>query len=128
MLKSNSPLPLPPSPWNYRVPHSDLTIQFREFGPYLSDVDTTYCLLDAANIAIMHWGQPEPIGPTVLNTMFGDVHLQLASGSALTWYQWGTAIRGITDFVIRYGAVNMAFIIVNDRYSIIAEGLLSLEE
>ena len=97
MLKSNSSLP--PQPWNYRVPHSDISIRFRDLGPSLTEIDTAWCLLDAATVAIMHWGQQGPIGPTVLVTMSGDVDLQLVSSNQITWYQWGTAIRGITDFV-----------------------------
>ncbi len=124
MLKSNSSLP--PQPWNYRVPHSDISIRFRDFGPSLTEIDTAWCLLDAATVAIMHWGQQGPIGPTVLVTMSGDVDLQLVSSNQITWYQWGTAIRGITDFVKRYEAIHMDFSILDAQRLIIAGGALSL--
>ena len=124
MLKSNSPLP--PLPWSYRIPRSDLTIQFINFGPRLSNADTALCLLVAANVAITHWGQPGPIGTIVLVAISGSVDLQLVPSNDITWYQWGTAIRGLTDFVDMYQAVQMEFDIRNAQSLVIGSGILSL--
>lgn len=124
MLKSNSSLP--PQPWNYHVPDSDISIRFSDFGPPLSEIDAAFCLLQAATVTIMHWGQQEPIGPNFLVTKSGDVDLHLLSTDDITWYQWGTAIRGITDFVKRYEAVHMDFDILDAQRLHIAAGVLSL--
>ena len=107
MLNGDSSLP--PAPWNYDVPDSDISMRFSDFGPALSEVDAVWCLLDAATIAIMHCGQQVPIGPIFLVTKSKDVELQLVSTNDITWEQWATAIRGITDFVDTYEAVNMYF-------------------
>ena len=107
MLNADSSLP--PAPWNYNVPDSDISILFSDFGPALSELDAVWCLLDAETVTILHWGQRVPIGPIFLVTKSGDVELQLKATLDITWYQWATAIRGITDFVDRYEAVNMYF-------------------
>ena len=124
MLKSNSSLP--PQPWNYRVPFSDISIRVSDFGPPLSEIDTAFCLLHAATTTIIHWGQQQPMGPFALVTKSGEVDLQLLSTDDITWYQWGTAIRGITDFVKSYEAVHMEFDIINAQRIVIAVGALSL--
>ena len=124
MLKSCSSLP--PNPWNYVPPHSDITIRFSDYGPRISHIDAAYCLLDAANIVIMHWGDQGPIGATALITMSGNVDLHLITTNEVTWYQWGTAIRGITDFVAMYDAVHMDFSILDAQEHVIAGGILSL--
>ncbi len=124
MLKLYSSLP--PQPWNYLVPHSDITVRFSNYGPPVPHIDAAYCLLDAASIAITHWGYQGPIFPTYLITISGDVDLHMASTNDVTWYQWGTAIRGITDFVVMYNAVHMDFSILDAQRRVIAGGGLSL--
>ena len=129
MLKLNSSLP--PQPYDYDVPNSDISLRFTNFGLLpLSELDTAWCLLDASALAIIHWGLEEPIGPIILVAMYGDVVMHLVSTNDITWYQWATAIRGITDFVDRYEAVRMDFTIQTGQglqRRVIAGGVLSLE-
>ena len=126
MLNADSSLP--PSPWIYNVPDSDITMFFSDFGPALSELDAIWCLLDTETVTILHWGQQTPIGPLFLVTKSGDVELQLRATNDITWYQWATAIRGLTYFVDRYEAVNMYFNIQigqGDERRVIAGGVLT---
>lgn len=124
MLKTNSSLP--PQPWDYRVPQSTVTVRFNDYGPPLFAVDVAYCLLEAANFAFTHWGDFDPIGPTTLVTSSGAAKLQLVTTNDINWYQWGTAIRGITQFLEMYEPVCMDFSIRLPRRGVIAGGTLSL--
>ena len=124
MLKSNSSLP--PQPWNYRFPELDMTIRFSDFGPRLSSIDVAYCLLDAANNAIAHWGQSGPIGPTSLINRSGNVKLELVFTGDMNWHEYGTAIKGITQFVKNYEAICIDLSILIGGTHLIAGGVLSL--
>lgn len=103
-----------------------MTIRFSGYGRSLSKIDVAYCLLDAANFVTTHWADYHPIGPYALVTHSGNVKLQLVSTDDINWYQWGTAIRGITDFVKTYEAVQMDFSVLIPQRSVIAGGALTV--
>ena len=124
MLNSNSSLP--PQPWSIRFPQLDMTIRFSDYGPPLPNIDVAYCLLDAANNVIRHWGQLEPIGATALITSSGNVKLQLVLIDDMDWFQYGSAIIGITYFVKTYEAVRIDLGILIGGTHLIAAGVLSL--
>ena len=58
MLKPNNSLP--PQPWDYRVPQSPMTVRFNDYSPRLLDLDVAFCMLDAANLVMTHWGDFDP--------------------------------------------------------------------
>ena len=124
MLNSNSSLP--PQPWDYRIPQTTMTVRFSDYGPRLLDIDVAFCLLDAANLVMTHWGDFDPIGPTILVTSSGATKLQLVSTNDINWYQWGIAIGGIEHFLEMYEPVCMDFSIRLPRKGVIAGGTLSL--
>ena len=82
------------------------------------------CLLTSANMVISNFGSTELILGS-LQVKWGRVRLKVyASGRALNWERWGTAIRGLTEFVSIYESEDLDFYIIIDG-QIIAGGLLS---
>lgn len=102
-----------------------MIIKFDGYRGKLPAGNVVLCLLNAANRVNMNFGSTESIKQTI-QTKWGRVRLKVipAATGALTWEQWGTAIRGITGFVTTYEYMDMDFyIIVNGQ--IIGGGLIS---
>lgn len=122
--------PLPPQPYIYRVPHSTLKIKFQAFGHLIPPSNVVLCLLIAANDVNLHFAsQPAAVGPGQLKISSATVRLNLypKTRDAVTWAKWGATVRGITDFVTRFGFVDLDYYILDDDFGggVIGGGLVS---
>lgn len=115
---------LPPDPFYFPVPASDLVIRFEGFGGVISPSDVQFCLLQAANIVNTHFGSDEPMSVAAFQTNSGSVRLKLYPSGRLTWGEWGAVVRGITHFVAAYEFVDLDFYIFEDGNKI-GGGLLT---
>lgn len=122
--------PLPPQPYIYTVPHSSLKIKFQEFGHRIPLSNVLLCLLKAANDVNLHSASPDTaVEPSRLRTSSATVRLDLYPNGrhGITWVKWGAAIRGITDFMTKYGYVDLDFYVLDDDFggTLVAGGLVS---
>lgn len=119
LLKSSSELP--PSPFEYHVPQSNMIVRFDDFRARIPGPDVVQCLLQAANLVNLHFGDTRPIVATTwIQTNSGSVRLKIYphSRGVFTWGMCGTAIRGITDFVTTYGYIDMDFYILENGFTV----------
>jgi len=95
---------VPRAPYDYHIRSSSVILRFDGYrGPVHPRGNVLLCLLTAANNVNMHFGSTEPIS-TALQTRWGRVRVKVipSARNELTWEMWGTAIRGITEFVTTY--------------------------
>ena len=116
---------IPTPPYDYPITHSTMVLRFNNYRDPLLPLDTSLCLLSAANNIIDQWGSFGAIG-TPLEQRSGTVRLKVypSGGGELSWEKWGTAVRGITEFFEKYEFRDLDFyVLVEGR--VIAGGLVS---
>ena len=100
---------LPVDHFNYRIPRSDETLEFWNYGSPLSREDVIYCLQKAIR-EIDHQPRTDAvIDDMVLQYASRNVRLLVHHGGIMTWDVWRTAVRGILDFVTTYECVDFDF-------------------
>ena len=89
------------------------------------------CLLQAANDVNTHFASPQAsVGTSPLKFSSATIRLNLYPAevhNAITWAQWGAAIRGITDFMTMFEFVDLDYYILdgNSGGNVIGGGLIS---
>ena len=118
---------LPADPAVYHIANSNVTIRLSHYGRRLDRADVLSCLLQATTTVIseINKGSETLIGKTEVQSSSNRVYLILHSSDSLTWGMWGSALKGLMDFVERFEFVDLDFEII-ERYisEVVGSGLL----
>ena len=114
----------PPDPCYYRSAGSSQILKFYGYGAQIqARYDVYKSLQEAAREVRGHVSQ-DAMGLWERHYGSADVLLLLHPGPIMTWDMWKEAIRGITEFVTHYQALDMDFDIIQTR-AVLGKGVLT---
>ena len=114
----------PPNPCYYRSAGSLQILKFYDYGPQIQDRYNVYSSLQKAAREVRGNVLQDVMGLRERKYDSADVLLLLHPGPTMTWGMWEEAIKGVTEFVSYYEALDLDFDIIQTR-EVIGKGTLT---
>ena len=117
----------PPNPCYYRSAGSLQILKFYGYGGQIQALHDVYKTLQQAARDVRGHDLQDVMGLREQRYGSADVLLLLHPGPTMTWDMWEEAIRGVTEFVTYYEALDMDFDIIQSRV-VMGKGTLTAFE